>query len=91
MNYPYQLTIESEAELDALEWAGARWEGAHVLYGHLHVPEDWDGATFPVVMGLAEHEAWAVRDAIEAEDAGVIPCLADALNGRIAAMLNSII
>lgn len=89
--YAYSFTIESKGEYDALAWAAARWEGATKLYDLMHPPEDWDGETFPVEMGLAEHEAWQVQEAIEAEDAGFIPCLCDELNRRIMNMLAEIV
>lgn len=89
--YTYSFTIESQGEFDALAWASARWDGATKLYDLMHPPEDWDGETFPVQMGFHEHEMWEVKDAIEAEDAGFIPCLADALNSRIMALVDSVV
>lgn len=89
--YVYDFVIESKGEYDALAWASARWEGATVLYDTMHPPEDWDGETFPVTMSFQEHEMWVVKDAIEAEDAGFIPCLHENLNNRIQAMLDSVV
>jgi hypothetical protein len=91
LKYAYSFTIETAGEFQALAWASARWDGATKLYDLMHPPEDWDGETFPVVMGFLEHEAWEVQDAIESEDAGFIPCLCDGLNRRILAMLEGIV
>lgn len=89
--YPYSFTIASQGEFDALSWASARWESAAKLYDLMHPPEDWEGETFPVAMGLQEFEAWQVQESIEAEDFGFIPCLAEGLNGRIMDMLSKIV
>lgn len=89
--YAYTLTIESPDEFGALAWASARWEGARVLYDVMHSPDNWDGETFPAVFGLAEHEAWEVKEAIQAEDSGFIPCLSGELTNRIQALLESIV
>jgi hypothetical protein len=91
MAYPYEFTIKSQGEYDALAWASARWDGATVLYDLMHPPEDWDGETFPAIMGFQEFEMWQVKDAIEAEDSGFIPCLCSDLNSRIQTMLDSVV
>ena len=90
MTYPYSFVVESDDEYQALRWASVRWQGATVLYDLAHTPEDWDGETFPVTFSYKEHEVWEVQEAIEAEDAKVIPCLSSSLTRRIQTMLERI-
>lgn len=82
--YTLELTLD---EAQSLRWLADRYNYAECLWKNT----DPDEQSPPVyIVSLTEPDAWAFRDAVQAED-GYLPCCGDELRDKITALLESIV
>lgn len=80
----YRIRI-TEDEMESLQYIGARYEYAKVLYDALEQDEEDDE-----LYTLAESDAWEFSEAVDEED-GYLPLLGGDLATKVQALLDNIV